>query len=245
MSVRVRRTISLLALIGIVLLAGACSQPEIQALTFGDVPWQDGEVSSYRVTAVDKQYAGTARYDMTLSAENVWNLRREITAQGTQEIVAVEMRLPGFRPSQATLVRMDNDGVEQVRTTYDQGQVDLELTTKLNVTTLQRVNVPSDVRDQRTLLMLLRALPLAPNYAVQINSFLPVVPLLERVTVVGKGQEQVTVPAGQFDAFHVVVEGKEVKTEAWIGVDAPHPLLRYVDGFNGATFDLLEYVPAP
>lgn len=240
-----RKRVGLLVLVTVTLLMGGCSEPEVQALSFDAAPWQDGEISNYRVTAVDETYGGMARYDMVALGEDAWNMRREIVAQGTQEIVAVEMGLPGFRPREATLVRINDDGVEQVRSTYDQGQVDLELTTKQNVTTVERINVPSDVRDQRTLVMLLRALPLAPDYAVQINSFLPIVPLLERVTVIVEGREQVSVPVGEFETFHVVVQGKDVQTEAWIGVDAPYPLVKYVDGLNGATFDLMEFVPGP
>lgn len=240
-SFRLSRTFLLLVLA--VMLLGACGAPAIQPLIFNEPPWRDGEVSTYRVTAVDSTYAGTTRYDILRMGSDGWSLRREISAQGTQEIVAVEMSDRDYRPSIATLVRIDSGGVEQVRTTYAGGQVDLELTTKQNITTYERQSIPSDARDQRTLLMLLRALPLAQGYATRMNSYLPIVPILDRVTISVLRRESVSTPAGDFDAWVVRLDTGNSRTDAWIGVDAPYPLLKFVDGRNRGTFELLEFIP--
>ena len=165
------------------LTLAACGSPNIQPLVFGAAPWTDGEVSTYRVTAVDATNAGTTRYDLLQLEPGIWSLRREISAQGTQEIVTVEMSEQGYRPAAATLIRINADGVEQVRTTYNAGQVDMALTTKQNIVTYERASIPSDARDQRTLLMIVRALPLAKGYATRLNSNLPIVPILYRITV--------------------------------------------------------------
>ena len=240
-----RRAAAGLAGLVLAILLAACGGPEPQPLIFGAAPWQDGEVSQYSITAIDQQHAGTARFDLTLLPDGQWNLRREINAQGVQEIVVVDMRETDFRPSQATLIRMDAAGVEQVRSTYSGSQVDLELTTKQDVTTVERVSIPSDVRDQRSLLMIARALPLARGYATRLNTFLPVVGLLDRVTLRVVKQEQVTVPAGVFDTWRVRLDTIDSRTEAWISVAPPHPLVKYIDGRNGGVFELAAYQPGP
>ena len=226
-------------------LWAACSKPEPQPLVFGAVPWQDGEVSVYRVTDVDKQVAGTARFELAQAGEGQWTLRREINTHGTQEVVVIDLVGPDLRPAQATMVRTDASGTEQVRSTYAQGQVDLELTTKQDITTYQRVEIPSDARDQRSLLMIARALPLARGYATRLNSFLPVAGLLDRVTLWVVKQEQVTVPAGVFDTWLVRFDTGDSQTDAWFSVAPPYPLVKYIDGRNGGVFELTEYRPAP
>ncbi|HXF61894.1 MAG TPA: DUF3108 domain-containing protein [Caldilineaceae bacterium] len=223
-------------------LAG-CTQPDPQPLIVGETPWQDGERSTFRVTDLNGNYAGTARFDLARLDDQTWNLRREISAQGAQEIVVVDMRLPGLRPTTATLVRIDDSGAEQVRTTYNGSVADLELTNKLDITTYERVNIPSDVRDQRSLLMLLRTLPLAQGYATRLNSFLPVVPLLDRVTISVTDREEVQVPAGSFDAWKVRLDTGDSRTDAWIGVAPPYPLVKFVDGRTQGTFELTEFQP--
>lgn len=240
------RSTGMLALVTLALgLLSACGSPTIQPMRFNASPWRDGEVSTYRVTAVDATYAGTTRFDLLQLETGGWSLRRETSAQGVQEIATVEMSDRDYRPSSAILIRMDSGGIEQVRTTYAAGQVDLELTTKQNITTYERKSIPSDARDQRTLLMLLRALPLDQGYATRLNTYLPVVPILDRVTVSVLRRETVETPAGSFDTWVVRMDTGDSRTEAWIGTQAPYPLVKFVDGRNRGTYELLEFAPGP
>lgn len=226
----------------LVLLVG-CSQPDIQPLRFQAAPWLPNEASTYQLTDIDGNYAGTARYDLTRLNNGVWNLRREINAQGTQEIVVVDMGEEGFRPIESTLIRMDRNGTEVVSTEYDGSAAHLELTTKQNITTFERISIPSDARDQATLIMLLRALPLAQNYAVRLNVFWPVVGSLDRVTLEVLRQEQVSAPAGTFDTWYVRMKTKDSETEAWVSTEAPYPVVKFIDSRNGGTFELSDFQP--
>jgi hypothetical protein len=139
------------------------------------------------------------------------------------------------------LVRSDHSGQEQVRAAYSSGQVDLELTTKQNVTTYERVNVPSDARDQRTLVVLARSLPLAEGYATRINSFFPLAGQLDRVTISVVGQEDIETPAGVFATWHVKLESDDRSSEAWIGTEAPYPLVKVVDERTQGALELTEF----
>ncbi len=162
-------------------------------------------------------------------------------AQGVQEIVAVTMSEMEFRPLRSALVRIARDGTEVVNAQYNGSQADLELTTKQNVTTVQRVSIPSDAREQATLVMLLRALPLAQGYAARLNVFLPVVGILDRVTVEVMSQEQVIALAGTYDAWYVRMQTPDSQTEAWVASEAPYPIVKFIDSRNGGTFELSEF----
>ena len=228
----------------IALILAACGSPKVQPLILGPEPWTDGEVSVYRILDREGEPAGTMSvslgYGPLRSGEEGWTVRREIDAQGETEVVAVEASPDRLLPQHAMLVRTRLDGNERVETTYDNGRIDMRLTTIQNNTTYQRTSAPSDARDQRTILLLARMLPLAEGYATQFNSFLPVAERLDRVTLRVVKREEVTVPAGTFDAWLVELDTGDSKTKVWIGVDPPHPLVKYVDGRNGATFELVE-----
>jgi hypothetical protein len=240
---RAGRYRAMLALL--VLLLAGCGQPEIQPLVFNAAPWQPNEVSTYRVTDINGNYAGTARYDLMQVEDDLWNLRRETNTQGTQEIVTVEMTQMGLRPTQSSLVRIANNGTEMVSATYDGGEVNLELTTRLNITTYERVNVPSDVREQVALVMLLRALPLMEGYAVHLNVFQPILGTFERVTLSVEGGEQVTTEAGAFETWLVQMATPTSETQAWVATEAPYPVIKFIDSRNGGIFELSEFQAEP
>jgi hypothetical protein len=138
---------------------------------------------------------------------------------------------------------MARDGTEVVTTEYSGSEANLELTTKQNIMTVQRVSIPSDAREHATLIMLLRALPLVESYAVRLNIFLPVAGILDRVTVIVEGQEQITTPAGTYDTWVVRMETPNSETEAWVSTRAPYPVVRFIDSRNGGTFALSEFQP--
>ncbi len=229
----------------LLLVMVACGSLEIQPLILNPIPWADGEQSVYVVTDINGEYAGTATFTLNAGAATVdgdaWSLRREVMTQGDQEVVVIEMAAKGLRPHLSTLVRIMGTARQQVKATYESGQVDMELTTERDITTYERRNIPSDARDQRSLLLLARALPLAKGYATELNSYLPIADLFERVTIEVKEMESIEVPAGRYQSWHLSIRTSDSETEAWIAVDAPYQLVKFIDGRSGGTFELRDY----
>ncbi len=226
------------------LLLVACGGPEPQPLIFGGPVWRSGENSHYQVTDRTGQPAGTAMVMLIAGNEENpggWTLRREITA-GQFEVATILMAAKGYDPVKSYLARVDDGGTQQVEAVKDRSQVDITLTDRAGATTYERISVPSDIRDERTLLTLARTLPLANGYATRINSFLPIVGIVETVTVQVRKQEQVKVPAGEFNTWKVDVSTPDRTTQAWIGVDAPHPVVKFIDARSKGLFELTEFV---
>ena len=170
-----------------------------------------------------------------------WVLERTVDSLGLQEFITVKMSEAGFRPKSSFLERSSQDGQESVDAQYNGAQVDMELNTRRNVMTVQRVSVPSDARDMTTLPMILRGLPLARGYATQMNLFLPIAGQLERVTVRVTGEEEITVAAGTFKTLTVDVDSGGAVSKLWFAQAAPHQLIKYQDGRNKAVFELTDY----
>ena len=227
----------------LLLLVGCSGEPDVQPLIFNAAPWQPNEVSTYDLTDLNENAAGKARFDLTELADGGWNLRREINSHAMQEIVVVDMSEEGFRPAESTLIRIDPNGTEVVRSVYSGSQADLELTTKQNITTQQRVSIPSDSRNNLPWSCSCAPSLLPKAFATRLNVFLPVVGTLDRVTVQVVEQEQITVPAGTFDTWHVLMETPNSKTDVWISTEAPYPVVKFIDSRNGGTFELSAFDP--
>lgn len=221
-------------------LAG-CSQPEFQGLKLNPTPWQDGETSIYRVTDEEGLFVGNMQIDIDALGDDSWTLRREIVVPGATEIVSIVASEAGLRPQQSMMVRTEPDGRESSEATYENGQTDIKLTSKLDITTYERMNVPSDVRDQRSLILLTRMMPLDDGYAVRVNSFLPIAGLLERGVIQVRGDEEVETPAGRYDTWIVDIGLGEDKIRAWVAKEAPYPVVKYEDDRAEGVFELIEF----
>lgn len=224
-----------------------CASPEPQPFVLGEPVWSDGESADYRITNRDERVAGSALFRLSEGISQPegegWTLEREVEDIGVDERLTLEMQPAGLRPVYSKLVRSDSSGRQQVETTIEGSQADISLTNRAGSTVYERVNVPSDIRDERSLLVLIRALPLAEGYATKVNTFLPITGQVERVTISVRGSEQISVPAGTFESWVVEIEGQDRVTRTWIGKEAPHPLVKFIDGRSAATFELREFEP--
>lgn len=237
------KNVTLLIIIMSFSLSGCGEAVEITPLRFNPPVWQDGERSIYTITDLDNQFAGTMEIELLASGTNDspgWTLNRVINSS-TKEIVTVVVN-ERLRPQSAQLERVDPTGRELVQTTYAGSQTDIKLTNKRDQATYERVSLPSDAYDQRTVLPFVRLLSLEREYATQLNSFLPITGRLERVEVRVVGQETITVPAGSFDTWKLNLTSPLAETEAWIGVEPPFPLVKFIDSRNRGTFELQELV---
>jgi hypothetical protein len=226
------------------LILGACGAAEQQPLRFGQAPWGNGETTTYRVTDINGEYAGTATFAVTAGAANDpagWTLQRNLNVQGDQEIAALEMSGAGFRPQSSTVVRIRPDGTEQVKTAYRNGQADMELMTKAGVVTVEQRSVPSDARDLLSLPLIARSLPLTKGYSARINAFFPITGRLERVAITIEDQESISTLAGVFDAWRIKLEIPDSESFLWVGVEPPHPLVKFKDGRSGALYELESF----
>lgn len=229
------------------LLLASCGRPEPQPLLFAAAPWSGGEQHTMSLTNGDGQQVGSAVYTLRAADDSegkpAWAFERQITALGSQEVITVTMDAQGFRPQASRMTRSNDGSQESVDAQYDAGQVDMLLNTRQNIMTTQRASVPSDARETVTLPMLLRALPLASGYATEINVFMPIAGQLERIEVQVTGEEALQTEAGSFATWVVELNTRDSQSKAWIAKEAPHVLVKYLDGRNKATLQLTQYQP--
>ena len=238
-------TVAWLAVVA--LFVASCGRPEPTPLLFEAAPWTSGEQHTMSLTNADGQQVGSAVYTLNSTVDSTgqpaWGFERQILALGSQEVITVTMDAQGFRPQASRLARSNEGSQESVDAQYGSGQVDMLLNTRQNIMTTQRASVPSDARETVTLPMLLRALPLAKGYATELNVYMPVAGQLERIEVQVTGEETVQTEAGSFATWVVELNTRDSQSKAWIAQEAPHVLVKYLDGRNKATLQLTQYQP--
>lgn len=226
-------------IVSCVLVLGGCGvgSTDFQALRVGEIPWGDTETTLYQITDSAGESAGQMRITLSNIDEESRLMQREIGGVFREEL-AISMKANNLRPIESNMVRTHRDGIESIRAIYDGSQVNMQFTTKINVMTDERASIPSDSYDYRTVMVLLRALPLESGYATKVNGYLPISGTLERIELIVSGAETVDVPAGTFETWEVSMNTRSNRSTAWIGSEAPFPLVKYQDGSNGALFEL-------
>ncbi len=216
---------------------GGGGSADFQPVRVGEIPWSDSEVTLYQITNANGDDAGQMRISLSdVDAESKL-MRREIGG-AFREDLAIIMKANNLRPIESSLSRPHTDGEETIIAVYNGSRVSMQFTTKRNITTDQQASIPSDSYDYRSIMMLLRALPLESGYATKVNGYLPISGALERMELIVNRGETVEVPAGSFETWKVLMNTSSSRSQAWISTEAPYLLVKYEDGSNGATFEL-------
>ena len=93
------------------------------------------------------------------------------------------------------------------------------------------IDVAPDAYDNNSLLAILRGLPFSDGTAAAFTNVVTANAVQVKSTATVSGQESVTVPAGTFDTYKVVMDfGGAQKQTAWYEVAAPHRLIKYDNG---------------
>ena len=249
------RLAGLLAVLLSGMLVGGCATVGSSAETstiFEAAPWPGGESLEYRVLDSHEEILGFGALSSTADG-GLLALRQEYTeaespdgAEPLSDIVTVWVDPSTFRPQRGerTVVRRDEDGSTSTerwewRYTQEDGEP---------VLVSARIDGGGE-RDERTLrlrdyyydnessLWLWRSVELE-GYDAHYVSVNPIERTQQTVNLRVPQIEMVTVPAGEFEAYRLLLRtGRAVRT-AWIETAEPHRVLRWD---NGST--ILELLP--
>ncbi len=93
------------------------------------------------------------------------------------------------------------------------------------------IDIAPDAYDNNSLLAILRGLPFSEGTAAAFTNVVTANAAQVKSTATVSGQESVTVPAGTFDTYKVVMDfGGAQKQTAWYEVADPHRLIKYDNG---------------
>lgn len=220
---------ALVLMVGLVLGCSTVAQPS-QGMQLV-APWQDGEETLYDILLKDGTSAGTASWRWQKTATG-WLQTYELNL-GTRidkgEITLDAALLP--------VSAWRTVGEARYEAAYSSSQVVITSTVS-GVTSTKTLNRPADALDNDQTLQTQRAMPLAAGLALAYVDVIPTTSAQAPVRVTVDGPVTITVPAGQFTAWHMTMDFGSGKQDGWYSVAAPKLLLRYVNQASGVSFDL-------
>ncbi len=218
------------------ILAVACSQAQPSAKLEVKVPWPDRELTQYVIT--DGKGAEVGAGELEVSKEDDrYLLRHNYRLGAVVDAIAMRVRADDLKPlSEQRLITTDQ-GVTEIRTSYEGAKLSIYAKTPDGKEQSATIDVPEDAYDNSEALFLWRALPFQQGYKVSYTNIVAANALKPRVTITVVGQEKISVPAGEFEAWHLELEAAGQKQQLWYAVAAPHYLLKYD---NGSTVFLLR-----
>lgn len=232
-------------LIALALLLAACGGPAAQPLHFNPAPWQDGEVSVYRVADATGAELGTARWAWARAGDG-WSQTYELDLAGRVDRGEV---MVGDDLSARSAWREVSGKRYEARYAADGIVI---TTTTGGATTSKTLKPAADAVDNDISLQIQRALPLAEGYATRYTDVIPTTGLAVPVKLTVIAAEEVTVPAGVFQTWRAELSTSGAKHDVWYGRAAPYPLVKYRNRGSGSVFELRSAeagqsppVPAP
>ncbi len=218
-------------LVVLALLLAACGGPAAQPLAFNPAPWQEGEISVYRVADANGAEMGTAQWAWLRAADG-WSQTYEMSLSGRLD--RGEVALADDLTMRSAWREV---GGNRYEARYAADGITIT-TTAGGATTSKTLKPVADAVDNDVSLQIQRALPLAAGYATRYTDVIPTSGLAVPVKLTVTAVETVTVPAGVFPAWRVELSFGSGKHDAWYGQEPPYPLVKYRNRASGAVFEL-------
>ena len=230
-----RVRVSLLLIILGVALAGCGADP--QPLVFGAVPWQDGETAEYDILDRDGDFAGVASWTWEV-IDDGWRQSWMVELGTRTDLGVVEMGADLYPlRSELALPASYNMAI------YGPEQIELVIAPAEGEPTTRMVSRPAHPLDNGQTLQIHRALPLANDYATRYTNVIPTTARTANTLIRVEGRENITVPAGTFDTWHLVMTTGGSSHDAWYAVEPPYHMVQYRNRAAGSQFVLRQWRP--
>ncbi|GAB4326834.1 MAG: hypothetical protein Kow0010_10180 [Dehalococcoidia bacterium] len=255
MKSRLRRVI-VLAATGVALLAGACGgidTPDPRPPVFAAAPWEGPERLLYELKQRDYVYGRCTLETVPEVEPGVTQLNR--LCQGVEDeqfrddaTVLVDSRT--LAPLSAQRINTNMETGERVTRTADYpregGVIAFQVVQDNGKTNRATREMPEPteavpiaaVYEDEALFWLVRGLPLADGYEAEYTTASTMTVRVFNVEVAVEGREQVTVPAGTFEAWNVRIKTSAATNRLWVEVAPPRRIVKANIEF--LTYELVE-----
>lgn len=220
-------------------LSSTTSKTESESQSKGiAIPWKDHEISLYKMLVDGKETNETsfAIDKVTENGKDTYKITNPIILnEGKYEVGAVIEPL-SLKPISSYKI---NNPPEKYKDKM--WEVHSEYTDKLHIKAItpkgeQKVDVklPSEFIDNESVIMCIRAFPLADNFSRKINLCITQTAKIEPFVVKVVGKEKVTVPAGEYECFKVEMKyagvTPGVSINIWYSTDENKSMIKFVQG---------------
>ncbi|HVP05263.1 MAG TPA: DUF3108 domain-containing protein [Dehalococcoidia bacterium] len=238
------RRLAPLVLLAALILAVACSGSEDVTSTdiVSAVPWGGPETAHYRVLDSKDTEVGTLELsiDNGATGELLFHQYFDFPGKGFTNDAKVTVDKTTLLPKTSAFKIVGPQGNFECTATYDNGQFKAHRVGEDGERD-DTVTIPRLAYDSWGDLFVWRTIDFRTGYDVEYTDVLScTLAKADRIPVKLKldEQEQVSVPAGDFQAWHLKIDSGGSTQDAWYTTDARHTLVRYDNGES--TFELTE-----
>ena len=228
-----RSVLLLTALLPLLLIAAVCSTPEPKTQDIvTTVPWPDQERSQYVLfDNAGKSERGQGTLTVTRKGSQ-YQLTQHFEGAGNADDSTVYVDASTLKPLSVHRVISGNDQ-QTVDAAYDAtaGVVTVTENSSGKDRTVP-YRLKDNYYDNDSSLFLWRTIDFREGYQVSYRSVVTNYGSQQVVSLHVTGKQQVTVPAGTFDAWRVVINTSDRTQTAWFGDTPERPLVQYDNDFN-------------
>jgi len=240
-------TIVLIAISGLILTGCAgdnepkpAPEPAPASVTVSEIPWPDIEFTGYVIQDYDGNEIGSVAL-LIRKTVDIYNLNQRYNFEGKSDLITMaNVRIDNLKPLAGTITISEIAFSPIVTYLYkEDGTLTIDAATEEgNRHTV--ITVPEDAYDNNELLFLLRTIPFEIGYTATFTDVKVITKAEKRTaTVTVVGEEELQVPAGNFDTYKVEFTSDGNKKYFWYAKEKPHYLVKLDDG-NGVI--LLEEI---
>jgi hypothetical protein len=231
-----------LATLATLLLATACASNETitSADIVSQIPWSGPETVDYRVLDNDDDPVGFLTLSIEEEAAGAWRLRQSFDFPDKGFTNEAEVIVDGstLQPESSTFKIVGPDGNLDCSAEYSTGRVETHRVGEDGEHD-DTITIPNIAYDSWGDLFVWRTIEFGDGYEKDYADVLACT--LSRPGKIGVSlkideREEVTVPAGTFDAWHLEIDSGGETQHAWYTTDDAHTLLKYDNGES--TFEL-------
>ena len=197
------------------------------------MPWVDGERDVYRLVNDDGDELGEAILSVTIDGE-LTTLVQEFLSDDAKDTTTVEVNSLTLKPVASERDIREPDGDEE-RIEVEYTETDALI--RQGEDKQSGLSVPEHSYDNDTSLFLWRTLPFADGYEGSYNTIITNHRTKQKVNLRVDGLESVTVPAGTFEAWRLVITTSNARQIVWYANTPERQLVRY-DNDRDLIFEL-------
>jgi hypothetical protein len=208
-------------------LAGATSAAPVPLQV--TPPWQGSEHAEYNIIKDSDQAAlGTGTIDIQ-PASGVTTIEQRYQIGAVNQHLVVEVDAQTLKPLTSTQEITGSPNDFSLTATYAANKLAITAKTAQGDKSTT-IDVDADAYDNNSLLAILRGFPFGMETAASFTNVVTANAAQVKSTAAVAAQESVTVPAGTFDTYKVILGFGGTQQTAWYEVATPHHLIKYDNG---------------
>jgi len=205
-------------------------EPEPVSGIVSEIPWPDTEFTGYVIQDYDGNEIGSGAL-LVRKTMDIYNLNQRYVFEGTLDrIIMTNVRIDNLKPLAGTITRPEIALSPVVIYLYkEDGTLTIDAATKEG-SQQTTITVPEDAYDYYELPFMLRAMPFKIGYTATFTNVIVNRAEKQIATVTVVGEEELQVPAGNFDTYKVEFTSDGNKKYFWYAQEKPHYLVKLDDG---------------